>query len=146
MKKLLYVLCPLALALGACNMADEKDFDNMAADVCGCVNNNTGALSDGMKQTIIDADKNGEDLQQAVMAYAMKNPEQGMKDAEAMTGLEKGMEGCMKDLEKKYNDVYSTDTEDEIQKKLIEKLAVNKDCAFTYAIVKMGLELEKQGK
>lgn len=146
MKKLLYVLCPVVLALGACNMADDKDFDNMAADVCGCVNSNTGELSEGMKKTIIDADKSGQDLQEAVMAYAMKNPEQGMKDAEAMTNLEKGMEGCMKDLEKKYDNVYSADSEEEIQKKLVEKLAANKDCAFTYAIVKMGLEIQKNGQ
>jgi len=140
MKKLIYLLCPAILALGACNVADDKDYDNMAADICDCVNKSTTGISDGMKSTLIQADKEGKDLQTAVTEYMMKDPEQGMKDAEAMMGLETGMSGCMKDLEKKYNDVYSTESEKEVQDKLMAKLKTNKDCAFTYTIAKMGME------
>jgi uncharacterized protein YifE (UPF0438 family) len=121
-------------------MADEADYENMATDICDCVNKNTTDISDGMKNTFTDAMKNGKDFQAAVTEYVMKNPEVGMKDAEAMTKLESGMQSCMNDLEKKYDDVYSNETEEEVQKKLVAKLEANKDCGFTYAIVKLGME------
>jgi uncharacterized protein YifE (UPF0438 family) len=121
-------------------MADEADYENMATDICDCVNKNTTGISDGMKNTFVDAMKNGKDFQAAVTEYVMKNPEVGMKDAEAMTQLESGMESCMNDLEKKYDKVYSNETEEEVQKKLVAKLEENKDCSFTYAIVKLGMQ------
>lgn len=141
MKKLLYVLlCPVVLTAASCNMADEADYESMATDICDCVNKNTTGISEGMKNTFIDAMKNDKDFQAAVTEYVMKNPEVGMKDAEAMTQLESGMESCMNDLEKKYDDVYSNESEEEVQKKLVAKLEANKDCAFTYAIVKLGMQ------
>jgi hypothetical protein len=121
-------------------MADEADYENMATDMCDCVNKNSTGISDGMKNTFVDAMKSGKDFQTAVTEYVIKNPEVGMKDAEEMTKLEGGMESCMNDLEKKYDNVYSNESEEEVQKKLIAKLEKNKDCEFTYAIVKLGMQ------
>ena len=144
MKKLFYVLCPLVLVIGACNVADEADYEAMAGDICTCVNKNTDSISEGMKTAIIDAVKSGKDLETAMSEHMMKDPEQGMKDAGFMMGLEVGMTTCMTELESKYKDVYSTDSEKVIQDKLIKKLEENKECGFTYAIVKLGTqEMEK---
>jgi len=140
MKKLFYVLCPIVLALGACNVADNKDYENMSADICECVGKNTDSISQGMKTAMIDAVNSGKDMEAAMTEQMMKDPEQGMKDAEVMMGLEAGMTVCMTELETKYNSVYSTDSEKEIQDKLIKALEKTKGCDFTYAIMKLGMQ------
>src|SRR3989344_6011342 len=103
MKKLFYILlAPVVLSLGACNMADDSDYENMANDICDCVNKNTDGISDG--------------IETANQEIAMEDPAQAMKDAEEMMGLQANMTKCGEDLEKKYEKVYSSDTEAEVQK------------------------------
>src|SRR3989338_4295504 len=124
MKKLFYILlAPVVLSLGACNMADDSDYENMANDICDCVNS-------------------GKNVETAIQEIAMEDPAQAMKDAEEMMGLEAGMTKCGEDLEKKYENVYSSDTEAEVQKKLVETLKKNKSCAFTYAMYKLGTQMQ----
>lgn len=143
MKKLFYILiAPVVLSLGACNMADDSDYENMATDICDCVNKNTGGISEGMKTAIVDAVNSGKDVETAIQEVAMKDPAQAMKDAEEMMGLEAGMTKCGEDLEKKYENVYSSDSEAEVQKKLVETLKKNKSCAFTYAMYKLGTQMQ----
>jgi len=147
MKKLFYVLlCPIVLSLASCNIADDKDYENMAADFCGCVNKNTTGVSDGMKKAIEKAVNDGKDLETAMTEHMSKDLTQGMKDAQAMTQLQVGIESCMNDLEKKYKNVYSSDTEEEVQNKLIKTLEASKDCGFTYAIFKLGQQEMAKGK
>ncbi len=143
MKKLFYILiAPVVLSLGSCNMADDSDYENMATDICDCVNKNTGGISEGMKTAIVDAVNSGKDVETAIQEVAMKDPAQAMKDAEEMMGLEAGMTKCGEDLEKKYENVYSSDSEAEVQKKLVETLKKNKSCAFTYAMYKLGTQMQ----
>jgi hypothetical protein len=143
MKKLFYVLlAPVVLSLGACNMADDADYENMANDICDCVNKNTDGISEGMKTAIVDAVNSGKDVETAIQEIAMKDPAQAMKDAEQMMNLDAGMTKCGEDLEKKYENVYSSDTEAEVQKKLVETLKKNKSCSFTYAMYKLGTQMK----
>ncbi|ASS49355.1 MAG: hypothetical protein A3D31_03475 [Candidatus Fluviicola riflensis] len=143
MKKLFYILlAPVVLSLGACNMADDSDYENMANDICDCVNKNTDGISEGMKTAIVDAVNSGKNVETAIQEIAMEDPAQAMKDAEEMMGLEAGMTKCGEDLEKKYENVYSSDTEAEVQKKLVETLKKNKSCAFTYAMYKLGTQMQ----
>src|SRR3989338_5563569 len=119
MKKLFYILlAPVVLSLGACNMADDSDYENMANDICDCVNKNTDGISEGMKTAIVDAVNSGKNVETAIQEIAMEDPE------------------------KKYENVYSSDTEAEVQKKLVETLKKNKSCAFTYAMYKLGTQMQ----
>lgn len=146
MKQLIYLaILPVALSLGACNVANDKDYENMATDICDCVNKSSEGMSEGMKDAFINGMKKGEDIEKMITDRAMEDPETAMKDAQIMMGLEKDMATCMKDLEKKYNNVYTSETEKEVQQKLIKTMEKGQGCAFTHAIMKLGMqELEKQ--
>lgn len=142
MKKLLYLALPVALGLGACNMAGDEDYDNMANDICDCMNKNTASVSDGMKTAIIDAVSSNKNPEQAMQEIAMKDPEQAMKDGQAMIDAGPKVETCITDLEKKYENVYSNETESEVEKRLLETLKKNKSCEWTYALYKMSVEMK----
>lgn len=142
MKKLFYFALPLALGLGACNMAGDEDYDNMANDICDCMNKNTASVSDGMKSAIIDAVSSGKNAEQAMQEIAMKDPEQAMKDGQAMIDAGPKVETCITDLEKKYENVYSNETESEVEKRLLETLKKNKSCEWTYSLYKMSVDMK----
>ena len=147
MKKLFYVLlCPVVMSLASCNMADDKDYENMANDICGCVNKSASGISSNMKDAIEKGASEGKDIETTMTEQMANDMTQGMKDAEAFTQLQTGMESCMKDLEKKYESVYSNETEEEVQDKLIKTLEGNKDCGFTHAIFKMAQQEMAKGK
>ena len=49
----------------------------------------------------------------------MKDLEKGMADAQAMQELGTEMLDCSKDLEKKYDQVYTSESEDEVIEKIL---------------------------
>ena len=139
MKNLLFITT-LLIGLSACNMADDGDYKGMATDMCACFNDATVGLSDEGRKAIEDAGKNDTDMQTALMEYAQENPMQAMQDGQVLAGLEEGnvME-CIAKLETKYADVKTTDSEAEVQEKLIDVMKDIKGCELTYAFVKAGL-------
>ncbi len=122
----------------SCNMADDSDYNAMADDMCGCVNDSSKEISNEMKTAIIKAVDENKDIQVAISEVMVSNPEQGMKDVNAIVALGKNMEVCSKDLEKKYNSVYSTDSEEKVVKKLLEIIKTKKGGEFAYALMKLG--------
>ncbi|GAB5416607.1 MAG: hypothetical protein Crog4KO_34310 [Crocinitomicaceae bacterium] len=139
MKKL-FILPALALSLFACNVADDADYKALAKDACDCVNKSTDQLSPEMMQVIVDSEGDETKLQELMAAYASENPMQAMQDAQAMQGsMVTDITTCMEGLEKKYDDVYSTDSEAEIQKKILDELKAMDDCKSSYAFMKMGM-------
>ena len=125
-------------------MASDADYDAMATDMCDCVNKSSGGISDNMKDAIIKSEKDGTDMQAAVTEVMMKDLKTGMADAQAMTDLGKDMEICSKDLEKKYDQVYTSESEDEVINKILTTLKAKQGCEFTYALMKMGAkEMQK---
>ena len=144
MKKFILPLLVLTLALGSCNMANDDDYKNLSKDLCDCVNTNAKDLSPAMREAIIKSDASGSGIEQVMTEAMAKDPEQGMKDYTAIMTLVNGMGTCVKDLEKKYKDIYTNDSEAEMQKKLLEVFKQEKGCDLTYAIMKMGLEEQKK--
>jgi len=140
MKRFILPLLGLTLALGSCNMANDDDYKNMSKDMCDCVNKNSNGISAGMRDAIIKASKDGANMESLVQEQVMKDPEQGMKDVEAIMGLAEGMEKCGTDLETKYKDVYTNDTEKEVQDKLMKIIETEKGCEFTAALMKIGMK------
>jgi hypothetical protein len=55
---------------------------------------------------------------------------------------EAGVMDCITDLEKKYADVYSSDSVDEVEAKIIKTMKKIKSCDLTYALVMAGKEMD----
>lgn len=145
MKKLLLLLAVSGTVLfTSCNTATDADYDAMAQDMCDCVNKSSTGISDNMKDAIVKSEKDGTDMQAAVTEVMMKDLKTGMADAQAMQDLGTEMQDCSKDLEKKYDKVYTTETEDQVIEKLLNSLKAKQGCEFTYAIMKMGAKEMKK--
>jgi len=145
MKKLLLILTVTsAVLVTSCNMANDADYDAMATDMCDCVNKSSGGISDNMKDAIVKSEKDGTDMQAAMTEVMMKDMKTGMADAQAMIDLGKDMEDCSKDLEKKYDKVYTSESESEVIEKILTTLKAKKGCEFTYALMKMGAKEMKK--
>lgn len=144
MKKLILSLLVLTLALGSCNMANDDDYKNLSKDLCDCVNKNAKDISPKMREAIIKSDASGAGIEKVMSDAITNDPVQGMKDYNAIMALVNGMGTCVNDLEKKYKDIYTNDTEAEMQKKLMDIFKAEKECDLTYAIMKMGLEEQKK--
>lgn len=146
MKKLILLLSiSSAVLVTSCNMASDADYDAMAKDMCDCVTKSSAGISDEMKNALVKSEKDGTDMQQAMTEVMMKDMEKGMADAQAMMDLGKEMETCTKDLEKKYDKVYTTESQDVVIEKVLAALKGQKGCEFTYALMKMGAnEMKKQ--
>jgi hypothetical protein len=137
MKKFILPLFVMTLALGSCNMANEDDYKNLAKDMCDCVNKHAAGLSDGMRETLIAASKDGADSEKLMGDQIMKDVEQGLKDQQALEKIGTEVETCISSLEKKYEDIYTDDTEAEIQKKIVAELKIAKGCELTHALIKI---------
>lgn len=145
MKKLILLLSiSSAVLLTSCNMASEADYDAMAQDMCDCVTKSSKGISDEMKNAIIKSEKDGTDMQAAMTEVMMKDLNAGMADAQAMIDLGKDMETCSKDLEKKYDKVYTTEAEDVVIEKILKALKAKKGCEFSYALMKVGAQEMKK--
>ncbi|WP_343605645.1 hypothetical protein [Fluviicola sp.] len=145
MKKLILLLSiSSAVLVTSCNMANDADYDAMAQDMCDCVTKSSKGISDEMKNAIIKSEKDGTDMQAAMTEIMMKDLEKGMADAQAMIDLGKDMEACSKDLEKKYDKVYTTEDQDVVIEKILNALKAKKGCEFSYALMKVGAKEMKK--
>lgn len=145
MKKLILLLSiSSAVLVTSCNMASDADYDAMAKDMCDCVNKSSDGISDEMKDAIIQSEKDGTDMEKAMTAVMMKDLEKGMADAQGMQDLGIKMQDCSKDLEKKYDQVYTSESEDQVIEKILNALKSKDGCEFTYAIMKLGAKEMKK--
>ncbi|MDR0803425.1 hypothetical protein [Fluviicola sp.] len=143
MKKLILLLFVSGVLLvTSCNTntANDADYDTMAQDMCDCVNQSSKGISDEMKAAIIKSEKDGTDMQAVMTEVMMKDLKNGMADAQAMIDLGKNMETCSRDLEKKYDKVYTTESPGTVIEKILNKLKAKKGCEFTYALMKIGAQ------
>jgi len=124
----------------SCNVAGKDDYANVAEDICGCVNSKSEDISEGMKTAIIDAVETGQEMEASVDAYATENPDQAIKDGVAMMELGERIEGCIADLEIKYKDLYSNESDEEIERRLLEALKKNDKCKWTHALIKSEMQ------
>lgn len=130
MKKLL-ILPVLAMALFACNMASDEDYDNMAKDMCDCVDKSLEGMSDRGKQIMTDSDGDDAKIQEGFMSYAMEDSEAASADMNVLAGMAASLQKCGEGLESKYDNVYTTDSEEEREKKLVEAVNRLDGCKIT---------------
>ena len=144
MKRLL-VLPALLFVVGACNIADDTDYEAVAKDTCQCVKDATDNLSPEAKDLIIGSNGDLEKFKSDFETYATEDPMKAMNDAMEMQKLaEPEFQTCIDGLKTKYDDVYSTDSEEEVQKKILEVLEDMDGCDITVAVFKIGIA--EQGK
>jgi hypothetical protein len=127
--------------LFGCNMAREKDYENLAEDVCGCVNNVN--LSKEFVDLVVKSNGNEEEFKKLMSDYSEADPARMLNDFAEVSKITKDMETCMTSLEKKYDHLYTNDSKDEVQKKFLEAMSKNSGCKFTYAFFMMGLNSQK---
>lgn len=137
-------LIGFGVAMLSCNVASEADYNAMADDMCGCFNEATKGVSPEFKNAIIKADKENKDLEVIMTEMAETNPEQLLKDAAAFEKATANFEECGTKLEKKYDAVYTTESESEIQSHIVKVLQKRAGCELTVALVNMGLKAEGQ--
>ena len=139
MKTLLFITTIL-IGLSGCNRADDADYTEIADEMCGCFNEATAGLSEEGRNVIIKAGKSDIDFEIALTEYAQEEPVKGMQDNLVLMHLgEQAFVDCMSDIQTKYDEVYTTDSEDEVLQKVIKIMQKNKGCDLTYAIIKNGL-------
>lgn len=140
MKTLLYIIF---IALTGTAYAQEEisdaQFKALAKDMCGCVNKKSSKISKNMKEAIILAGSHPESMESIIQEQVMKDPEKGMKDVEAMMTLSEEIGKCSEPLEKKYKDLYSSEDPEIVQQKLLEIMGTEKECAFTHALMLIGI-------
>ena len=139
------LLPALLMSILACDNSTEQDYKNMAKDTCDCVNLVAKDLSPGMIELISECDGDQMKLQEGMMDLMMEDPDATMNDVSILEGkATTDMEACMKKLETKYDDVYTTLSETEILEKIMVELKSMPDCKSSVAIIKMGMAA--QGK
>lgn len=142
MKSILF-LSSLSLILFSCNLSSDQDFKDVAKDTCGCMSLFTDNLSDEMQTILADSDGDEAAFDAAFTQYMTDKPMEGLADAEALSKADSPevME-CMEKLETKYDDVYTTLSEDEVVRKVVEELDNMGGCKVTVSIMKMGMKAQ----
>jgi hypothetical protein len=134
------LLSGLILSLFACNVSNETDYKNMAADTCDCVSKLTNNLSPEMMAILETFDGDQAALEAKMMEYMEADPVAGMKDVQILEGSGQAeMTACMEKVEKKYDDVYTMLSEEQVAEKIIEKLETMDGCKSTITILRVGM-------
>ena len=112
--KILLFITTILIGLSGCNRADDADYTEIADEMCGCFNEATAGLSEEGRNVIIKAGKSDIDFEIALTEYAQEEPIKGMQDNLVLMHLgEQAFVDCMSDIQTKYDEVYTTDSEDE---------------------------------
>lgn len=112
----------------------------MAQDICDCVNQSSDGVPNQLKDLFIQSVKDGKNLETVLTDYILEDTQTRTPHVEALVELGEKMEICSQDLEKKYSQVYSTETEDEVIAKVMTSLKAKEGCEFTYAIMLLGIK------
>ena len=143
MKPLFYFLILSSFVLTSCqDMADEDDYNNLANDLCDCVNKSNSSVSNDMKNALIQGINSGQSMDDVMAKMGEENVIQTMKDAEVLMDAGPKIETCVKSLEKKYDKIYTKESDKEVLNRLMKTLEKNKSCDWTYALMKLGMQVQ----
>jgi len=120
-------------------VADIEVYQSMASDMCGCFNTATAGLSEEGRKVIEEAGRSDKGIQAVLMEYAERNPEQAAADGEVLTNMGgEDLMKCIEGLEEKYSDIYSVDSEDEVESNIIGAMSKLEVCWLSLAFMKAG--------
>lgn len=137
------LLPALLIALFSCKGSGEHHYKDMAKDTCDCMNLLSKDLSPEMQKVIIDSGGDQFKFDQDLMDLMIEDEETTVRDLDIFQGrgLEE-MEACMANVEKKYDDVYTMLSEEQVYEKIMKELKTMKGCEISVAMIKMGKSME----
>jgi len=141
MKKL-FILPLLSLTLFSC--AGDSDYENMAQDVCDCINKSSNDVSDRGMDIILESGGDQQKIMSGFQEYSTEDMAAAQADMQAFQKFGNDAGTCISNLESKYDDVYTTDNEEEVQNKMLEALKGLDGCDDSYKLLKMTLDMMRK--
>jgi hypothetical protein len=139
MKKVILPIVAIStLLFGSCGVKDDV-YVKMSEGMCDCMTRETKELSPEIKEVIIEAEKNGDDLKTAVNEFAATNPELAIKDGQIMQDKTDDMLKCRTNIEEVFSNIFDVEGSETTYKKLLKKMSADKNCAFPHAFLKSSL-------
>jgi len=117
--------------------ASAKDYDNLAGDMCDCVNKNITGLSDGAKAIYIKYASNPDLLSIKLKEYYSENLDAGENDFDILDEAGDNIQSCVDALEEKYTNVYTDNSQQEIEALVVEILRMKSGCELISALFKI---------
>lgn len=118
----------------------EQDYKDMAQDACDCVNNATAQLSPRMQKILNEFDGDEEKMKQLMVDYTIDDQTAALEDAQKFQGpVIIDFTTCLDGVQKKYDDKFTTDSDDEIKQKMVDILKELEGCSSSYGMVKMAI-------
>ena len=117
--------------------ASSKDYENLASDMCACVNKNSSALPTEMKEIYIKYADSSDVMISKLSDYYANHIDEVSKNLEMMDKMGTDIDLCMEDLEKKYASLYADESQENIEAVLMEILRTKSGCELTYALLKI---------
>lgn len=142
MKKI-FILPLLSLALFSCNMADDKDYESMAKDLCRCFDESLDGISERGENILIESAGNDFNFQEEFDLYQKEDAQGAVNDMLILANLETSLNTCGEKLKKKYENVYSNESEEEVLKRIIDKLNDLDGCEIAKIAMNAAYQEEK---
>jgi len=129
------------------NSEEAVLYREAAQGMCDCVNESFMDLSERMRDIVLDAAGDEQKFEEEAYDYATEDPEAAALDFELIEGsVMTSMESCFDRIVNDYEDVYTEDSDEEVEKKLIEALRTLDGCETAVAFFELGIEdQEKEG-
>lgn len=142
MKALNYLLVfSISFVFGSCNIASQSDFDRASEDICECTSKHFDQISPEFKKDFLEAAKKNLTLDQTLETIINKRKNDGndtknLSDALIMIQLPDKVQKCIEELESKYKDLKTLDSESETVDKFMQSIEKQEDCDFLLALMK----------
>jgi hypothetical protein len=123
----------------------DDPYKDAAKEMCNCVNQSLGTLSDRMVNIIVSADGDEELMGLEMEKYVEEDFEAAMKDVEVLQGPAiDDMTSCFDRVGDGYEDLQGDDSEDEAQAKLLEAMEGLEGCETSLAFFRLGMASEEE--
>ena len=131
----------IALCVASCNFAGKSDFENASKDLCECTGKHFEQFSSEFKKDFIEASKENLSLDKTLDVIYNKrkddaNDSKNLKDALMLLQLPDKVDKCLKELEPKYKDLKTLDSQSETLDKFMQSIENQSDCDFLHALLK----------
>ncbi|XOV66840.1 MAG: hypothetical protein ACFHU9_14535 [Fluviicola sp.] len=128
------------------NPGKDDSYKDAAKEMCNCVNQSLGTLSDRMINIIVSADGDEEFMGEEMAKYVEEDFEAAMLDVEALQGPAiDDMTSCFNRVGDAYEDLQGNDSEEEAQTKLLEAMEGLEGCETSLAFFRLGISSEEEG-
>lgn len=113
--------------------------------MCDCVNQSMGFLSERMVNVIVQANGDEAIMQAELEKYVEEDLEAAMKDVEVLQGsMIDDMTNCFDRVADDYEDVYTDDSDEQIEVKIIAAMEELDGCETSVAFFRLGMAAQEE--